>query len=156
MNEFDDREALCEILSQMAVRPFESAEPSAEWLETLTAWLVDDHEKHGTDDAKFADAIQLTWSVGSRLESELCGRFKKIVPAPSTAFPYVDDDGELQGAIIMSTKLNVLSHDVREIVCALAAEILNADLSHDTLFIHTLIRKNPTSYSTQFTTGKTA
>ncbi len=159
----EGRGAVAEIFADLEQR-LEVPEDTEEWLAALVAWMVDDHAspRFGKqNDADFADALQLTWVVGSRLEAELGGRFKKIVPVASSVFPFTAPGGELSAGITDNVKLEPMSEDVREITCALAAEMLKADPDHDTLFIHLLIRKITSSkganrYDTRFATGKTA
>jgi len=159
----EGRGAIAEIFADLKQK-CEVPEDTEEWLAVLVAWMVDDNEMPrygGKNPAAFADALQLTWMVGSRLEAELCGRFKKIVPVIASVFPFMSPGGELSAGITDTVDISPMSEDVREITCALAAEMLKADPEHDTLFVHLLIRKysppvGPNRYSSRFATGKTA
>jgi len=164
LHEPGNREALADILGDIQAPLVEK--PTEEWLTTLVAWMVDEQPDDAraiyvSNDATFADALQLTCDVGARLEAELAGRFKKIVPVEGAVIPFTSLDGELSACVVDNVKLTIMSEDPREITCALAAEMLKADPSHDTLFIRQLIRKYTVSagfsrYDTRFATAKTA
>lgn len=147
------RGAIAEIfagLAQPTPKPSEE-----EWLVTLVAWIVDDQKQHKQDDARFAELLQLTWNVGSRLEAELCGRFKRIIAVSAAVFPFDNPSGELAAGVVDTVKLSPMSDDPREITCALAAEMMKADASHNTLYIHSLIRKDVRGrYSSRFATAQ--
>jgi len=155
----EGRGAIAEIFADLKMK-CEVPENSEEWLAALVAWMVDDLVTSHHNEATFADALQLTWVVGSRLESELCGRFKKIVPVVANVFPFEGPNGELSAGITDTVILDPINEDPREITCTLAAEIKKADPNHDTLFILSLIRKTILlngnyRYDTRFATAKT-
>ncbi len=148
----EGRGAIAEIFSNFEDKV--PPRPADDWLVILIAWLTD--MNGDATDERFASALQLTWMVGSRLEAELSGRFKKIVPVDSPVVPFRDVDGELQAAVVDTVTFKPMSHDLREVTCALAAEILNSDPTHDTLYILQLVRKDWSGYSSRFATAKTA
>ena len=149
----EGRAAIAEIFNNFEHKG--TPRPVDDWLTVLIAWLVDSNQ-HLTDE-RFASALQLTWMVGTRLEAELCGRFKVIIPVESPVFPFTDPAGELQGGVIDTVKFAPMSADLREITCALAAEMTRCDADHDTLYILSLVRKDWSGgYSSRFATAKTA
>lgn len=160
--DIEGRGVIAEIFEDLKQTPQVEEPAPDEWLPSLIAWIVDEAEHYKSNDAAFSDKLQFTWAVGNRLESELCGRFKKIVATPNAVFPFIDADGLLQAGVVDTVKIHPMNDDPREIACALAAEMIKADSTHDTLFINVIVRKlalysAPVQYryETRFATAKT-